>query len=383
MQFEFMTATRIIFGVGSVASIGTLARPFGTRALVVHGSRSEGAGRIRAWLEEAGIESALFSIRGEPTLAIARQGVALAREQNAELVISLGGGSVLDGGKAIAALATNMGSVLDYVEVIGRGQALSQPPLPFIAIPTTAGTGSEVTRNAVLASPEKAVKVSLRHPTMLAKIALIDPELTYDLPPAVTATTGMDALTQVIEPYTCNAPSPLTDALARDGIRRAATYLRRAYAGNDPQARQEMALVSLYGGLALANAKLGAVHGFAAPIGGMFPAPHGAVCARLLPFVMEANIRALAGRAPDHPARARYVEVAHLLTGDPSARDEDGVVFVAALAEALNIPPLRAYGLQEADLPSIVEKAAAASSMKGNPLPLTRDEMTDLLARAL
>ena len=232
------------------------------------------------------------------------------------MVIGLGGGSAIDTGKAIAALLTNPGDPLDYLEVIGRGQALQQTPLPYIAIPTTAGTGSEVTRNAVLASHEHHVKVSLRSPLMLPRVAIVDPELTYSLPPAITASTGLDALTQLIEPYTCNSPNPMIDAICREGMQRAARSLKRAYQnGSDAAAREDMSIAALFGGMALANAKLGAVHGFAGPLGGLFPAPHGMICARLLPFVVEANVRALQMREPDSPVLKRYDEVAQLLTG--------------------------------------------------------------------
>ena len=213
------------------------------------------------------------------------------------------------------------GELLDYVEIIGRGQALTKPSAPFIAIPTTAGTGSEVTRNAVLASPEHRVKVSLRSPLMLARVALVDPELTYDLPPALTASTGLDALTQLIEPFVCLRANPMTDGLCVEGMRRAARSLRVAFTdGQNKSAREDMAVASLFGGLALANAGLGAVHGFAGPIGGMFPAPHGAVCAALLPHVMTANIRALRQRAPGSEALRRYDKVARLLTGSTQQR---------------------------------------------------------------
>jgi alcohol dehydrogenase class IV len=310
------------------------------------------------------------------------QGVQYARENQCDLVIGMGGGSVIDAGKAIAALLTNPGDVLDYLEVIGRGQPLTQPPLPYIAIPTTAGTGSEVTRNAVLSSPEHRVKVSLRSPMMLPTLAVVDPELTYSLPPDITATTGLDALTQLIEPLTCNQPNPLTDAICREGIHRAARSLRRAYEyGDDPAARADMALASLLGGLALANARLGAVHGFAGPLGGMFNAPHGAICAALLPHVMAINVAALRARQPDHVALRRYDEIAHILTGSDSA--ESGADWVLALTRALNVSGLATYGITEADFDEVIEKSSQASSMKGNPIPLTPDDMRDILTRAL
>jgi alcohol dehydrogenase class IV len=323
-------------------------------------------------------------VEGEPTVALAREGVRLAREHKADVVVGFGGGSAIDAGKAIAAPAANNGDPLEYLEVIGRGRPLDRPSLPFIAVPTTAGTGAEVTRNAVLASPEHRLKVSLRSPHMLAKVALVDPELTLGLPPAITASTGLDALTQLIEPYVSARANPLTDPLCLDGIRRVARALRAAFLdGANLEARMEMSLASLFGGMALANAGLGVVHGFAAPIGGMFPAPHGAVCAALLSPGMEANIRALRSRAPASDALRRYTDVARALTGNSGAAMEDGPAWVARLVRELAIPPLGVYGILGSDVPALVEKAGKASSMQANPIRLEDEELTEVLLRAL
>jgi alcohol dehydrogenase class IV len=284
----------------------------------------------------------------------------------------------------LAALLAHDGEPLDYVEVIGRGQSLTNPSLPYIAIPTTAGTGAEVTANAVLASPQHRVKVSLRSPSMLPRAAVVDPVLTRDLPPDITARTGMDALVQVLEPFVSNKANPITDAICREGLHRASRSLRAAYEhGSDAAAREDMALASLMGGLALANAKLGAVHGFAGPIGGMFDAPHGAICAVLLPPAMRVNIQALRERDPHGEALRRYDEIARIVTGDAHAHADDGADWVADLCAALSIPPLRIYGIAESDLPEIVEKSAVASSMQGNPVKLTADEMRSILEAAL
>jgi alcohol dehydrogenase class IV len=321
---------------------------------------------------------------GEPRLEDVERGVTLARGNRCDLIIALGGGSAIDAGKAIAALITNDGDILDHLEVIGRGKPITRPPVPFIAIPTTAGTGAEVTRNAVIASPEHRVKVSLRSPLLLAKVALVDPELTCELPPALTATTGLDALTQLIEPFVSHRSNPLTDAICGEGMRRAARSLPRVCGdGRDKAARQDMALASLFGGLALANAGLGAVHGFAAPIGGMFPAPHGAVCAALLAPVMEANLIALRERTPQSDALARYDQAARWLVGSEKAAAAEGVAWVKHLCAHLRIPTLRHYGITVSDLPGIVEKAATASSMKANPIALSALEMKAILHAAL
>jgi alcohol dehydrogenase class IV len=384
MRFEFTTATKIIFGAGTLREAGAAAREFGQRALVVTGRDAKRAGPLLKILHEAGVGAATFSVAGEPELSTIEQGAALAKRETCKLVIGFGGGSALDAAKAIAAMMTNNGALLDYVEIIGRGNALTKPSAPFIAIPTTAGTGSEVTRNAVLASPEHKLKVSLRSPLMLAKVAIVDPELTCDLPPALTASTGLDALTQLIEPFVCSRANPLTDGLCLEGIRRAGRSLRVAFAdGKNKSAREDMAMASLFGGLALANAGLGAVHGFAGPIGGSFPAPHGAICAALLPHVMGANIRALRERAGGGDALRRYDEVARLLTGDPGATADDGVKWVRKLVGDLQIEPLGVYGIRDEHVANLVAKAAQASSMKANPIALTPEELAATLRLAL
>jgi alcohol dehydrogenase class IV len=215
-------------------------------------------------------------------------------------------------------------------------------------------------------------------------LALIDPELTHSLPPDITAATGLDALTQVLEPYVSCRANPLTDSICSEGMRRAARSLRKAYAnGNDAAAREDMAVVSLLGGLALANAGLGAVHGFAGPFGGMFPAPHGAVCASLLPHVMTVNVDALKKRAPDCPALQRYDEVGRILTGHQAASAQDGVSWMKDVCADLNVPLLSTYGICDRDVPDLIDKASAASSMKGNPIELTRTEMEEILQRAM
>ena len=384
MRFEFATAARILFGPGTLSQAGPAAREMGRHALVTLGLDPAQAAPLLAALAAADVSYVTLSVSGEPTVALARAGTELARTEGCDLVIGLGGGSAMDAAKAIAALAANGGDPLDYLEVIGRGQVLSRPALPCIAIPTTAGTGAEVTRNAVLASPEHGVKVSLRSPTMLPRLALVDPELTYGLPPAVTASTGLDALTQLIEPFTSSKANPLTDALCREGMLRVARSLRQAYRhGGDTAAREDMALASLFGGLALANVGLGAAHGFAGPVGGMFPAPHGAVCAAFLPHVMAINVRALAERRPNDPLLNRYDEVARILTGNPTATAAEGVRWVSALCADLETPRLAAYGITQAHFTDLVAKTAVASSTKANPIALTAAELEEILALAL
>lgn len=384
MPFEFATATRIVFGPGTLKQIGPLAREFGHRPLVVTGRDSSRAQPLLDLLSSAQLAATPFPIAHEPSTDDITRAVTHARAHACDFVIGFGGGSALDSAKAIAALLTNSGDLYDYLEVVGRAQPLPNPAAPCIAIPTTAGTGSEVTRNAVLASPAHRVKVSLRSPHMLPRLAMVDPELTYNLPPALTATTGLDALTQLIEPYVSSRANPLVDSLCVEGIRRAARSLRRAVENpRDPVAREDLSLASLFGGLALANAGLGAVHGFAGPIGGMWVAPHGAICAALLPHVIEANLAALHARAPHHPSLARYDEIARFVTAQPHATAPDLVRWTHDLLATLGIPSLSTYGITPADFPAIVEAAARASSMKANPLPLTPAELTAILAAAL
>jgi alcohol dehydrogenase class IV len=384
MRFEFATATRIIFGPGSVREAISLAASLGRRAMIVTRSTSDRADFFIKDIRAQDVECTLFPMQGEPTIPAIIKGVHAAKSAQCEFVIGYGGGSALDAAKAISALLTNPGDPLDYLEVVGRGLPLTQPCAPCMCIPTTAGTGSEVTRNAVLASPEHHVKVSLRSPRMFPLLAVVDPDLTHSLPAPITASTGMDALTQVIEPFVSISSNPMTDAICRDGIRRAARWLPIAYdKGNNAEARENMALASLFGGIALANAGLGAVHGLAAPLGGLYPIPHGVACARLLPAAMEVNLRALNLRSSDSPAIARYDEIARLLTGNSSATAKEGIEWVQFMCSRFSVPRLSAFGLQQNDLPVIAARAQKSSSMRGNPIQLTPEEITDILESSL
>jgi alcohol dehydrogenase class IV len=382
--FEFATAARIVFGAGALREAVPAAAALGQRAFLVTGRRAEPGQTLAAELEGAGLAVERWPAAGEPTEAGVTAALSQARAFRADVVVALGGGSALDLGKVSAALLANGGDLLDYVEVIGRGKNLAQPSAPFVAIPTTAGTGAEVTKNAVVGVPAHQVKVSVRSPHMLPQVAIVDPELTYDLPPELTASTGLDALTQLLEPFTGLAANPLTDALCREGLRRAVS-LARAYAnGGDTAARADMALASLLGGLVLANARLGAVHGLAGPLGGRLPgAAHGALCARLLPFVTAANIQALRARAPEAPALARYAEAAQIVTGRAEAQASDLMAWLHALVAGFDIPPLGSYGLTSAQLPGLVPAARQANSMRGNPIALTDGEILSILEQAI
>ncbi len=380
MTFEFATAGRIIFGNGTLAQAAPAAAGFGRRALVVTGRNTARAKTLLDALKKENVGAELFPVGGEPTVADVIKAVERARITSCGLVIGFGGGSVLDLAKAAAALMTNTRDPFDYLEVIGKGQPLTERPAPCIAIPTTAGTGSEVTKNSVLASPEHRVKVSIRHPLLIPAVAIVDPECTFSMPPAVTAATGLDALTQLLEAFTSRKANPMTDGFCREGLPRAVRALRRAFEnGSDRKAREEMALASLFGGLALANAGLGAVHGYSGPVGGMFNVPHGMVCAALLPHVTKANLLALRAREPDAPALARLTEFAQM-TGGKTA--EDGIKWIAGLCRDLQTPSLSTLGVTKADFPVLIEKTQRASSMKTNPVDLTAEELTQVLREA-
>jgi alcohol dehydrogenase class IV len=384
VRFEFATAARIIFGPGVVKELGRVVAPLARRALLVTGRSAERASPARDALTAAGLDVVPFPTAGEPTVDDVRRGVDAARDEGIDVVVACGGGSAIDTGKAVAALLGNGGDPLDYLEVIGRGKPIKRRSLPFVAVPTTAGTGSEVTRNAVLASPEHGAKASLRSPLMLARAAIVDPDLLVGLPPHVVAASGLDAFAQLVEPFVSGRANPLVDGLCREGLARSARSLRRAFEGDTPPAvRVDLALASLFGGLALANAGLGAVHGFAAPAGGLFDAPHGAACAALLPAVLRVNLRALAQRRPESPALARYREIAAIVTGRLDADAADGVAWVEALVRALSVPGLSRWGATEGDVGRLVASARAASSMKGNPIELDDAELAEIARASL
>jgi alcohol dehydrogenase class IV len=380
--FEFATATRIVFGPGTIQSLASLTQPLGARALVVTGANPSRAASALAGLDAGGIAITCFSVTGEPTLAMVREGVKATR--GCQFVIGIGGGSPMDAAKAIAALAPNSGEPLDYLEVIGQGRPLEHAPLPFLMVPTTAGTGAEVTRNAVLGSPEHGIKASLRSPLLVAKVALIDPDLTLDAPAAITASTGLDTLTQLIEPFVSCRANAFTDVFCLEGMRRAANALPKVFRnGRDRDARAELAFASLLSGLSLSNAGLGIVHGFAGPLGGLLNAPHGALCAAVLPHGMAVNIRALRERAADHDALDKYRRIARLLADNSQAEPEDAVRYVSDLCRSLGVSSLRSYGLTHSGISDLVAKAAGASSTKANPIQLSTSELVEIAERAL
>jgi alcohol dehydrogenase class IV len=377
MKFQFATAGQIIFGNGSIEKLPAQAAEIGKRPFIITGSRPE---RHESVL--SGLKSKYYALASEPTVPLLKEAVTQAREAGADCIIGLGGGSAIDMAKAVAALLTNKGDLFDYLEVIGKGRPLEEPALPTIAIPTTSGTGAEVTRNAVLGSPEHQVKVSMRHSSMLPRIALVDPVLTHAVPPDVTANSGLDALTQLIEVFLTRKASPLTDGLVREALPRGARGLPIAFRdGSNAEARQDMSLSSLFSGLGLANAGLGAVHGFAGPLGGMVDIPHGTACAILLAPCMKHNADC-ALKSGDSALLNRFAELAQMLTGQPGGPSEV-VDWAIQISEEVGIGKLSDYGFAETEISPLVSKAKNSSSMKGNPVDLSEDLLKMILKAAM
>jgi alcohol dehydrogenase class IV len=382
--FSFSSPAQIYFGPGKLAELSNLLERYGRNVLLVGLSSQKYFPKVELMLRDSKKEWRTCSVQGEPSIA------SIYRIQKSlggfvpDLVIAIGGGSVIDTSKVLAALATNSGDLLDYLEVVGKGHPLEKRAAPLIAIPTTAGTGSEVTRNAVLGVPEKKVKVSLRSPFIQAEIALIDPELTLSLPPDTTIFSGMDAFTQVIEPYVSIKANRFTDMLCQDGIRTAVSALPGVFQnGQDLHSRTEMSWVSLLGGLCLANAGLGAVHGFAAVIGGMFHAAHGAVCASLLPFVIQGNLEALRTHGQmESSFYQRYVDIFKIVIGKEYVSIQEGLDWFLKLVHQFHIPCLKDFGIRKEDFSEIIHQAKNASSMKANPVVLNDDELFAILDNA-
>ena len=384
VRFDLALPGDIRFGAGRVSEVpGALADLGANRVMVITGRTTSRADGIRAALNEADMSSMVFGVATEPSIERVRAAVDLALESGCDAVLGFGGGSALDVAKAVAVLARSGTDPMDHLEVIGAGRPIERSGLPCVAVPTTAGTGSEVTRNSVLSGG--GVKASLRSPLMLPKLAVVDPDLLLGVPKPTIAASGMDALSQLIEPLLSLRANPFTDALARDGIRRSARSLPRAYQeGMDaPGVREDLAIASMFSGVCLANSGLGAVHGLAAAAGARLSAPHGAVCAAVLAAAMDVNLRALRERAPDHSALQRIAEVASLLAGRPEASPEDAITWLAELTAAMSIPGLASYGLNQDAIATVVTAAQRASSMRGNPIELSDQEVTEIVTRSL
>lgn len=370
--FAFLTATEILFGRGQGGQAAGRITAFGTKVFLLHGTPARAD-----WLAEAlatqGCTVTHFVVQGEPDVAMIESATYAAK--GAQVVVSLGGGAAIDAGKAVAAMVPATRPLMDHLEVIGKSLRLDQPPLPFVAIPTTAGTGAEVTRNAVIGSAEHQRKVSLRDKRMLPALAIIDPALTDNTPKSITLASGLDAITQVIEPYICTRANRMTDALCRDAIPQGLRALRRLMVNEDPQARDDMAWVSLCGGLALANAGLGVIHGLAGPLGGLLPVPHGAICGTLLPHGLALN----AARAAD-PSRIH--QVIHWIAEAFETKPDRALCVLAQWSRQNGLPSLADMGFTAQHLHHAAEAAATSSSMQANPARLTAADLAILMATA-
>jgi alcohol dehydrogenase class IV len=390
--FEFFSVPQIVFGRGSFQRVGEIIAARGRVAMIVSNAGEPGDGRLVDRLIEnltrAGVAWRFWKQSGEPQVAHIEQALAVARQGECDCVIGIGGGSAIDAAKAVAALIANGGSPLDYMEVIGKGEKIRKPAAPWIAVPTTAGTGAEATRNAVIGCPEKRFKASLRSPYLIAHVAIVDAELSADVPREVVACSGMDALCQLIESYTSNQANVFSDPLAIQGIQLASRSLLRAWQDpSDLEARDDMALAALLSGITLTNAGLGAVHGFAAPMGAYLPIPHGTICAALLPHVIAANVDALCVVDPDHIALMKYATVGRLVSDAMdlpfSVAVENAIHFVADLAEQMGIPRLGPFGLTHDNALEIAALARKASSMRYNPVVLDEQVLVQILEKAM
>lgn len=387
MNFAFRTAAEIVFGTGESTQAPKRVARLGRRALLVTGKTSiERSGTLSVFtdgLDREGVDWVRWRVDREPDTALADEGARLCADGRFDVILAVGGGSVMDAAKAVAALAANEGGALEYIEEVGGGRALSRPVLPIVAVPTTAGSGSEVTRNTVLRIPDLGVKRSIRSDSLLPRVAIVDPALSGAAPAPVAASAGLDALTHLIEAYTSLGAQPTTDALVLPGIRLALQGLRALSAtATTTGSHEAMALASVWGGIALANAGLGAVHGLVAPLGGRCSVAHGDACGCLLPATLEVNVRALEARAPESAALARYRAVARLVVSEDEPTPARMAQELGTLRRKLGVKSLGALGVSEKDLPGIVA-GSRAGSMKYNPIELTDEELSEILERSL
>ncbi|NOH80470.1 iron-containing alcohol dehydrogenase [Vibrio sp. RE86] len=377
-MFQFMTSTRIIFGEGALQSSLSTLNQFGYSVLLVTGKNLQRANPVIQYLKLQNMRYQHVAISGEPNITMVEETALAGRKFQPDMVVAMGGGSVLDMGKALAAIIPNQGDVYDYVEVVGRSVPLKSKPIPFIAIPTTASTGSEVTKNAVLRSGQDQVKVSLRSPEMLADVAIVDPTLTYGTDPYVSGRGAMDAFTHLMEAYVCGEPNPLTDMICEEGLRRLSQSVIAACMQDDHKARADISFAAMLGGMAITNAKLGAAHGLASALGGKLNAPHSVITARLAPYVMSENINA-AHRAGRNDLLHRYTRLAQVLTGRVNAHREDSVLWVRMMLDKLDIPALDEFGVCSTSFEQVAEDTLKSVAIKGNPLPLTEERLIYIL----
>lgn len=391
--FEIARLPRIVFGDGTLARVPALAKQYGRRALLVTGAhslqQSPHWSALTVSLQQAGMGWEVFTVAGEPSPQLVDQAAGQLRNAGIEVVVGIGGGSVLDAAKAIAGLLRIPNSVMDFLEGVGPELPYVGPAVPFIAVPTTAGTGSEATKNAVLSvQGEHGFKKSFRHEMLVPEYAVLDPQLLATCPPALVAANGMDALTQLLESYVSLKANPYTDALAMSGIRMVRDGLFAWYyqTPRAQEARGEMLYAALLSGITLAQVGLGSVHGLAAPLGAFFPIPHGVACGTLVAACTEMNLRVLRQRVPDSPALEKYGHVGKVLAQDMVLDDEAGcerlLETLAAWTSQLELPLLSSHGMSESDIPIVVANCRG-SSMQTNPVVLTDSEVAEVLATRL
>ncbi len=401
--FNIARLPRILFGEGGTKEIPAQVATFGKRVLIITGAQSFRATAhwqtLQQGLREQGLTWETFTVQGEPSPDLVDQAVKDYRNSGIEVVLGIGGGSVLDAAKAIAGLLPHGNSVMDHLDGVGKGIAYQGPSTPFIAVPTTAGTGSEATKNAVLSrqSAETGFKKSFRHEYLVPQVAIVDPALLASCPPDLLAANGMDAFTQLLEPYVSSNANPLTDALAISGMTAFRDGFFAAIEAKDEAAakagRSQLAYASLLSGITLAQAGLGSVHGLASPLGAFFPCPHGVVCGTLVAEATDINITALSERTPDSIALRKYANVGALLVNHPLPLSSFQVELLAAFCtilvdtlrnwtKRLALPKLSAYGMQAADIDKVVANCRGGS-MKTNPIVLTDAELRELLQRRL
>ncbi|MEN8215259.1 MAG: iron-containing alcohol dehydrogenase [Pseudomonadota bacterium] len=383
--FSIARLPRILFGEGRVADIPAQVAAFGKRVLIIIGAQSFRATAhwqtLQQGLREQGITWETFTVQGEPSPDGVDEAVRDYRKTGIEVVLGIGGGSVLDAAKAIAGLLPHGNSVMDHLEGVGKGIAYQGPSTPFIAVPTTAGTGSEATKNAVLSrqDAETGFKKSFRHECLVPQVAIVDPALLASCPPDLLAANGMDAFTQLLESYVSSNANPLTDALAISGMTAFRDGFFAAWEGKD--GRSQLAYAALLSGITLAQTGLGSVHGLASPLGAFFPCPHGVVCGTLVAEATDINIAALSERAPNSIALSKYENIGALLVNRPQG-EKTLVDILRNWTERLALPKLSAYGMQSADLDKVVANCRGGS-MKTNPIVLTDGELRELLLRRL
>ncbi|NOI67489.1 iron-containing alcohol dehydrogenase [Vibrio sp. 99-8-1] len=377
-MFQFMTSTRIVFGEGVLSSSLSVLNQYGYSVLLVSGRNTQRAKPVLNYLKQQKMRYQHVSISGEPNITMVEETAVIGRRFKPDMVVSIGGGSAIDMGKALAAIIPNQGDVYDYVEVVGRSVPLKTKPLPFIAIPTTASTGSEVTNKSVLRSGQDKVKVSLRSADILPDVAIVDPSLTVGASSDIAYRGAMETFTHLMEAYVCGDPNPLTDMICEEGIRKLSGALTLLTSDDAKFPYSDLAFSSMLGGMAISNAKLGAAHGLASSLGGKITVPHSVITARLAPYVMQENI-SVAREGGRDDILQRYRTIARLVTNNQHANEQDAVDWIKTTLECLKLPSLTDFGICMTSFRTVALDAMQSASIKGNPIPLTEERLIFIL----